>query len=255
MSLPFVKTVRAFETLASTSDTAKELVELGGIELPLLVTAKRQTTGRGRGDHVWWSGAGSLTFTLAIDPKKHGLRLDHESRVALAVAVVLCRIIEEMCDQGAGIRWPNDVECNGRKLAGILPERVETAEGPRLLIGVGINLSNRFEDAPPEIRKLATSVSIEGWTHRPEPETDEIVEIILANLPDTFDQLAQDSKVLYDEWRDRDLLAGQYVRLQLDGRTITGIGAGIAPDGGLILRTFEDGVQTYYGGQVLRDPA
>jgi BirA family biotin operon repressor/biotin-[acetyl-CoA-carboxylase] ligase len=254
MSLPFVKTVREFETLASTSDTARELVEAGGIELPLLVIARHQTAGRGRGDHVWWSGEGSLTFTLAIDPEMHGLGPEHEPRVALAVAVTLCEVIEGVSDKGARIRWPNDVECDGRKIAGILPERLETAEGPRLLIGVGVNLDNRFEDAPPEIRTLATSIALEGWSYDEKCEPGEFLGVILANLPDIFDQLAKDSTSLSDKWRYRDLLVGRYVRLQVDDHVVTGIGAGIASDGGLILRTFENGVQTYYGGQVLRDP-
>ena len=253
MSWPFVKTVREFETLASTSDTARELVEAGGIELPLLVTAKHQTAGRGRGDHVWWSGEGSLLFTLAIDPQKHGLRPDHEPRVALAVAVALCRVIDTKCDKTTGIRWPNDVECNGRKLAGLLPERMETAEGPRLLIGVGVNLFNRFDDALPGIRSLATSVLLEGWAYPQESNPDDFLKSLLANLFDVFDQLSKDSTELSDAWRDRDLLVRKHVRLKRDGQVITGTGAGIAPDGGLILRTLEYGVQTYYGGQVLRE--
>ena len=135
MNLPFVCTLREYESLDSTSDTARELVARGGIELPLLVLAHRQTAGRGRGDHSWWSGEGSLTFTIAIDPAAHGLRPEHEPRVALAVAVALCRVIEADADVSPQIRWPNDVECDDRKLAGIL--RMAGGAAGAVVLGLG----------------------------------------------------------------------------------------------------------------------
>ncbi|MCA1686206.1 MAG: biotin--[acetyl-CoA-carboxylase] ligase, partial [Planctomycetia bacterium] len=73
MSLPFARTVVDRDEVSSTSDLARELVVSGGVELPLLVRAGRQTRGRGRGSNTWWSDRGSLTFTLAIDPLAHGL--------------------------------------------------------------------------------------------------------------------------------------------------------------------------------------
>ena len=95
--------------------------------LPLAVWAKSQTRGRGRGSHRWWSDAGSLTFTLAIDPAAHGLAVEHEPKLALATAVA---VIEALTSSSSvkpsiGIRWPNDLEVDGRKLGGILPERVD----------------------------------------------------------------------------------------------------------------------------------
>ena len=253
MSHPFTRTVRDYQTLASTSDTARELVMAGGIELPLLVIAREQTAGRGRGDHSWWSGEGSLTFTLAIDPKAHGLRPEHEARVALAVAVAICWVNDGV---KARIRWPNDLECDGRKLAGILPERVETDAGPRLLIGVGLNVTNRFEDAPEDIRAMATSIAREdgeydgGWD---EDYAAEHLECILDTMPGILAQLAADDPKLADEWRHRDILLGRYVRLKTGDAVITGIGAGIAPDGGLRIRAVGEEAKVHYGGQVLRD--
>ncbi len=253
MKFPFVRTVREFETLASTSDMARELVEGGGIDLPLLVLAHKQTAGRGRGDHSWWSGEGSLTFTIAIDPKAHGLRPKDEPRVALAVAVAVCRAIGDD-SFSAGIRWPNDVERDGRKLAGILPERVETEEGPRVLIGVGLNVGNRFEDAPGEIRAMATSVAISSiYYGHGDMDGPDYLACILNEMPGLLVQLTADDVRLTDEWRHRDVLQGRYVRLKAAETIITGIGDGIAPDGGLRIRAIGEQAKVYYAGQVLRE--
>ncbi|HEX8199227.1 MAG TPA: biotin--[acetyl-CoA-carboxylase] ligase, partial [Isosphaeraceae bacterium] len=78
MSWPFVRTMVHHAVLASTNDLARELLAEGATELPLVVRADRQTRGRGRGAHLWWSDTGSLTFTLGIDPAAHGLRAEHE---------------------------------------------------------------------------------------------------------------------------------------------------------------------------------
>lgn len=254
MTHPFVRTVRQYETLPSTSDTARALVEAGGMELPLLVWTHRQTAGRGRGSNAWWSGEGSLTFTLAIDPRAHGLRPEHEPRVALAVAVAICEMLDGLLMRRVGIRWPNDVECDDRKLAGILPERVETGEGPRLLIGVGLNVFTRFDDAPEDIRAMATSVERE--IYQPESGVGEVrdyLDALLEQIPGVLDRLACDDSRLADQWRHRDLLVNRFLRLRADSETIEGIGCGITPDGGLRVRPIGGFERVVYGGQVLRD--
>src|SRR4051794_38237171 len=139
--LPFITTWIKREVIDSTSNLAIDLLAAGGVACPLLVTAASQTRGRGRARRSWWSDAGSLTFTVAIDPAAHGLRAEHEPRVALAAAVaVIDAVAPWLPPEGAGIRWPNDVEVGKRKLGGILPERVETPDGPRVAIGIGLNV-------------------------------------------------------------------------------------------------------------------
>src|SRR3954469_8435522 len=160
MSWPFVRTMVHREEIASTSDLARELIASEGAELPMAVRADRQTRGRGRGSNRWWSDTGSLTFTIALDPAAHGLRLEHEPRLALATAVAVVDALSPLGLAGiVGIRWPNDVEVDGRKLGGILPERLETPPGPRLLIGLGLNVGSTIADAPPDVRELAIALA------------------------------------------------------------------------------------------------
>lgn len=252
MTGPFVRTWVIEQELGSTSDLARTLIGESGVDYPLLVLARRQTQGRGRGSHSWWSDQGSLTFTLALNPAAQGLRLEHQPRVALAVAVALVDTLAPIVRQPErlGIRWPNDVESDGRKLAGVLPERVDTPEGARLLIGLGLNVTTRLDDAPPEVRRMATSVHELTLI---EPSTiDAILGRLLDRLPPVFDQLAANDPSLADRWASLDALRGKALRLDLGGRVLQAVGHGIDPEGALVLKTGA-GVDRHFGGQVLRE--
>ena len=158
---PFVKTAVAYDVVDSTSDRAAELVREGRMKLPLLVWARTQTRGRGRGIHRWWSDKGSLTFTLAIDPLEHRLSIENEPRLALATAVAVIEALDGSTSGAPplGIRWPNDLEADGRKLGGILPERLETPRGRLILVGIGLNVRTDLAAAPARVRAMATSLA------------------------------------------------------------------------------------------------
>ncbi|MBV8228764.1 MAG: hypothetical protein JO329_02155, partial [Planctomycetaceae bacterium] len=89
MTWPFVRMLIERDVVESTNDLARELAIAGTVELPLAIRAARQTRGRGRGAHAWWSDAGSLTFSVLLDPAAHGLRVADEPKLALATAVAL----------------------------------------------------------------------------------------------------------------------------------------------------------------------
>ena len=64
----FVVEAEHREELGSTNDRALERAKQGATHLPLLVIADRQTAGRGRGGNRWWTGPGSLAFSLLLHP-------------------------------------------------------------------------------------------------------------------------------------------------------------------------------------------
>ncbi|MFO0889660.1 MAG: biotin--[acetyl-CoA-carboxylase] ligase [Isosphaeraceae bacterium] len=252
--LPFVRTVLHRPVVDSTSGLARCLLLQGVDELPLLVWADSQTLGKGQRDSSWWSDEGSLTFTVAIDPAVHRLRIDQEPRVSLAAAVAVIRAIDALglVNPGIGIRWPNDVEVGGRKLGGILPERVETEHGHRLLVGIGLNVLTGFEHAPPDVARMATSLS----ALQPEPLDPtcrvRLLDEILSRLPGEIERLADDSADQAREWEGLNLLRGEHVRVSLGDRIVAGTVREIDPQGALCID--EGGaIQRLFGGQVLRD--
>jgi BirA family biotin operon repressor/biotin-[acetyl-CoA-carboxylase] ligase len=250
---PFVRTLVTYDVVDSTSNQAAALVRAGNAALPLAVWARRQTHGRGRGSHTWWSDSGSLTFTLAIDPAAHHLALEREPTLALTTAVA---VIDALVDlgfdtRGIGIRWPNDLEAGGRKLGGILPERVELANGHRILIGVGLNVLSNLVDAPDPVRTMAAALSA-LHSERLDAETPEhLLLAILRHFGPVLGQLARGEPELAARWNQLDLLRDEWVRVDQGTRILTGRGQGIDSDGALCL---DDGRQRIriFGGQVLR---
>ena len=102
-----------------------------------------------------------MTFTLAIDPAAHALARVLEPLVALSTAVAVIDALDELGFGKAeiGIRWPNDLECAGGKLGGILPEAIELKGGRYLLVGVGLNVTTNLDEAPALVQAMATSLA------------------------------------------------------------------------------------------------
>jgi len=249
----FIKTWMLKGVVESTNDLARQAVTDGLGDCPVLVSAERQTRGRGRGDHTWWSDRGSLTFTIGIDPVQHGLRPEHEPRVALATAVAVIDALAQWIPRDRiKLRWPNDVEVAGRKIAGILPERVECPRGVRLLIGIGINVSTRLDDAPSDIQRMATSVAQHASNFTTTADRDRLLARVVAHFAQAILRLADDDPGLAARWNELDALRGATVRLDVGTHVIEGVGRGIDASGALQLESTQ-GVQPYYGGQVLRD--
>jgi BirA family transcriptional regulator, biotin operon repressor / biotin---[acetyl-CoA-carboxylase] ligase len=250
---PLVRSVHRFDEVDSTSNRARRMLLDGSIETPALVWADRQTRGRGQGSNEWWSDAGSLTATVVLDPSSVGLAPDREPMVALATATaVVDAIIERYPACRAGLRWPNDVEAGGRKLGGILPERVETPHGPRLLIGIGLNVETRLAGAPAEIQGMAaTLVGWDSGTFQDEPIPG-MLAAILERLGPRLRDLATDRRRLAERWNELDTLAGLRVTVEVGPEVIEGVAEGIDDLGGLKIRR-EGRRSVLYAGRVLRD--
>jgi BirA family biotin operon repressor/biotin-[acetyl-CoA-carboxylase] ligase len=251
---PFVKTTVVYEVIDSTSDRAASLVREGTAALPLAVWARSQTQGRGRGGHEWWSDGGSLTFTLAIDPAAHGLTVANEPALALATAVAVIDALDELelGDPSIGIRWPNDVEANGRKLGGILPERIETEHGRRILIGIGLNVETDLAGAPAEVRAMATSLAELRAKPIGSGPSRRLMPAILGQFESILERLAKADPSLHARWNRLDLLREKWVRVDLRARQIAGRGQGIDDQGALCLDNGQERLRVF-GGCVLRD--
>lgn len=115
--------------------------------------AYRQSAGRGRASRQWVSAPGGLYMSLLFVPPS----LD-----ALALWGAYCTV--ELCRERFGvtdlvIRWPNDVYHRGRKLAGILPQvKFLGATVERVVLGVGLNVSQERNDFPPELQDQVTTL-------------------------------------------------------------------------------------------------
>jgi BirA family biotin operon repressor/biotin-[acetyl-CoA-carboxylase] ligase len=198
----------------STNRRARELASAGAPH-GTLVTAGAQTAGRGRQGRRWEAPAGSaLLCSLVLREFDALLSL----RAGLAVA--------DVAGAAARVKWPNDVQVDGRKVAGVLVEG-RPHEG-WAVVGIGVNVS-----AAPDLPE-AVALGRDD------------VEAVLGELLAALEaRLAEPSELSLDALRARDALLG--VRIGWDGGE--GVGAGIDPDGGLRVTT-DAGERVLSAGEV-----
>ncbi len=233
LTLRFEKQVPSTNCWARQANDPASLTE----NRPVLYLTECQTAGRGRGNHRWFSGPGSLTFTLLLST---GWAASDVRRrwVSLAAGCGLC---EALAPQGmpTALKWPNDVMLKDRKLAGVLIESVGTG---RLAIGCGLNVNNSISGVPGAIAVndyLGKSVDLTQVTI----DCVTAVHQQIAKLQETSPQ------GLLQAVRSRDWLANRRVLWSDGDRREACLVRGIADDGGLIVRGAA-GEKTLYSGSV-----
>lgn len=238
------RTVHAFDTLPSTSELAFKLAGEGA-EHGELVIAEAQTAGRGRRGRSWASPAGkNLYASLVLRPELPPQRAPELTLLA-AVAVA-----EALRGEGveASIKWPNDLQVGGKKIAGILTEL--SAESDRVhfvVLGLGVNLNAAPSDFPPDVADLATSVMrVAG--HRVDRAA------FVARLMKLLEQwlglhAAEGFGPVRARWRALASTLGLEVLVKAERRELRGVAEDIDLDGALLLRT-EDGVERVLAGDV-----
>ncbi len=157
-----------YTALRSTNDHAAALRRRGELFAPAVVLTPHQIAGRGRGDNRWFSNSGAITATFAFPVEAH-LAPNHLPLIAgLAVRAAAQEIIDHAFAAGDGaknhpgrratttveLKWPNDVMHRGRKLAGLLCERIDKVD----LIGIGLNVNLIAADAPLALKDKVTSL-------------------------------------------------------------------------------------------------
>jgi len=231
--------------VASTMDEARRLAEDPAVRLPALVVADRQAAGRGRRGAGWWQAEGALAASLVIAGDAAG---PPRPIWALACGVALAEALRALEPEvPAVVRWPNDVEASGRKLAGIL---VETAPHARAIVGLGVNTAGSAAQAPAPLRhRVATLPDLTGRTL----DGAAVLAAFLPRFVDLVAALERDSEALLVRYRPLCALDGTAVTIHVGAERHTGTCRGIAPDGSLVLDT-PTGRREFPSGS-LADPA
>lgn len=125
--------VLCFEALPSTNLKLKEMLLSGDAERETLVTAREQTAGRGRLGRSFFSPGGGLYMSFCLRERDAEAAAGYTPVAAAAV----CLVLEEMTGKPFLIKWVNDIYLNGKKVCGILCERVKDW----VICGIGINLT------------------------------------------------------------------------------------------------------------------
>ncbi|OIQ87777.1 bifunctional ligase/repressor BirA [mine drainage metagenome] len=233
------------DCLPSTNTHLMQMVAAGA-QHGVCMVAELQTEGRGRRGRVWQAGLGnSLTFSVLW---RFGCGAGALSGLSLAVGVALMRALNELGVDGAGLKWPNDVLHQNRKLAGILIELQGDMDGPSAaVIGIGLNLR-----LPERLQKTIDQAATDLDSIAPQPVDSSLgLGTVLRHLAEVLEQFErQGFDTLRAEWVARHAHEDRPVRLLMpDGREIDGVARGIAADGALLVAT-ANGLQRFAAGEV-----
>jgi BirA family transcriptional regulator, biotin operon repressor / biotin---[acetyl-CoA-carboxylase] ligase len=231
----------------------------------LAVFAEYQTGGRGRLGRTWASPRGaSVLCSVALlsseigqpDASPHVLTPDPGTLTLLA-AVAGCEAIRQTTEVVPTIKWPNDLQVAGRKVAGILIESRPAPGGRIWVVGIGINCLQHEGHFPPELRAQATSLEIES--HQPVDRAG-LARTLLQRLdawlapaaggscrhtgetPVPHNEVtARHAEAVHRAWLEHAEPIGQRVRLRREGREFGGHVLAVDPSGGLIVQCDEGG--------------
>lgn len=215
-----------FAELDSTNSYLRSLA-LQGCPEGTVVTAGRQTGGRGRMGRSFFSPAGTgLYFSLLLRPA--GRFPDAGGLTAMA-AVAVAEAVEKLSGKAAEIKWVNDVQIGGGKVCGILAEgRLGSAdkEDEYAVIGAGVNCFAPEGGFPPEIARSAAAV----FPTRPDEELKSaLLAEILSGIARYYS--AGGSSPYYDGYCSRSCVIGREVDVIRNGETVCrGTAAGIERD-------------------------
>lgn len=213
-------TLHEADTLGSTNDHARELPPWHAIR------AARQTAARGRHGRRWDSGQGGLWFSAALplDPPDRGW-----SAFPLAAGLAVVSTLRGLGLMQARLRWPNDVLIGPKKICGILMEKFSD---DRVVVGLGLNVSNDPAASDPQLAEIATSLARELPIA---PPVEDIYQEILVALRVLHGRVAEDgfASLAYDV--NRHWGGTRLIELHVAGEVIRGPFLGIDSRGDLIV--------------------
>ena len=123
-----------------------------------LVFTDKQTGGKGRRDNQWVSTPDkSLTFSFILHSE---LELEKMGLLPLLTGISIVKGITAATAIQTGLKWPNDIMLNGKKMGGILIESKQTGHGLGVVVGVGLNINENAQDIPHTLRNNAISLTM-----------------------------------------------------------------------------------------------
>ncbi|MCL2920097.1 bifunctional biotin--[acetyl-CoA-carboxylase] ligase/biotin operon repressor BirA [Shewanella litorisediminis] len=210
--------------------------------------AEHQSAGRGRRGRRWVSPYGSHLYFSLFWRLTDGM--SKAMGLSLVVGCSLAKVLDELGVEGIGLKWPNDVYLDGRKLAGILVEMKGQADSNcELIIGIGVNM------AMPEAQGETIDQPWADLQAHSMPDKTEFAVLLQRQLQADLSLFEREGLGAFVErWQVSDLFIGKPVNLMMADRVETGICRGIDEQGALLLE-LAGGVKSFVGGEISLRPA
>ncbi len=232
----------------STMSDASLLARAGEPE-GTVVVAETQEAGRGRRGRVWHSPPGlNLYFSLLLRP---ALPTHRVGPLTLVVGLALARAVEGLAGVSPRLKWPNDLHCGGRKLAGILTElSAELDAVHHVVVGVGVNVNADTQDFPEPLRGLATSLCLESGGRK--FDRAQVLAAFLSELEPAYDRfVGAGLEPFLADIESRSASRGRTIEVEVGNQRVTGIARGIRLDGALIVELAGGEIVALHSGEIV----
>jgi BirA family biotin operon repressor/biotin-[acetyl-CoA-carboxylase] ligase len=230
--------LRSFELLFAVDSTNSRLL---GLPAPPaghadVCMSELQHSGRGRRGRRWIASfGGSIALSLAWS---FGDAARASPALSLATGVAISRALAKGGARGVGLKWPNDVWFDDRKLGGVLIELRADAAGPaHVVIGVGLNTSlstgmRRMVEASGVLVSAVAEASSEKISR------NRIAGLLLEELLSMLTQFETEGFAPFrDAWQALDVLRGRAAQVLVGGGAMSGTARGVDADGALLLES------------------
>ncbi|WP_299494161.1 bifunctional biotin--[acetyl-CoA-carboxylase] ligase/biotin operon repressor BirA [uncultured Shewanella sp.] len=231
-----------FNELASTN--AFLLKHIDELKSGDICVSEYQSAGRGRRGRTWLSPYGCHLYTSMFWSFPQGM--SQAMGLSLVVACSLVNVLEAFGVSGLGVKWPNDIYLNHKKLAGVLVEMSgQTDSECNVVIGIGINMAmpsaqgDTIDQPWSDLSELQSKPS----------KTDLVIALQKQLQMDLHLFEEQGLAAFMSRWQKADLFLNQAVTLSMANNEVMGICKGIDEKGAILLETRE-GVTAYVGGEI-----
>ncbi len=222
--------LQAHDELPSTSDAARD-AGLAGAPSGTVIFTDSQTKGRGQRGNSWVTPAGrDLMFSVLLRPR---VAAELWPRLTTLAAAAICRAISTCVPLRPTIKWPNDIHIGARKVCGLLAETYTSAEGPFLVLGIGLNVNTLNFSI--DLHHIATSLLQQMPANISWIERESIAAAVLLELTIALEAWDDGYAETMSYVRERSLLLGKNVRALVNGSPVFGRALDLNIEGHLML--------------------
>ncbi|MBP1969588.1 BirA family biotin operon repressor/biotin-[acetyl-CoA-carboxylase] ligase [Virgibacillus natechei] len=240
------RTIIHKETTASTQIIAHQAAQ-DNAKHGTIIIADEQTKGRGRMDRTWHSAQNkgiwlSIILRPAILPYL-------APQLTLLTATVLAETIRSYTNTEPLIKWPNDILLNNKKTAGILTEmQAEQDQIQYVVIGIGVNVNQTYNELPQDVNLNATSLQIEtnkDWSIK------NIIQDLLVTFEKSYETYMKNGfSEVKQKWENSGFKIGENILIKTSRDQWEAAFLGIAEDGALIYKGIDKEEKRLYSGEI-----
>lgn len=245
-SLRQILSIEVSPELTSTHQALKERLKTSDGLLPQLLLAESQTQAIGQMNKTWHSPYAKniyCSYACHLENKTTSL-----TGLSLMVGLSAAKTLQQCGAPDIQVKWPNDVYCQHKKIAGILVDTTTDPTGFKIIISIGINVN--MTSNTPQIDQPWNSLYL--VLGQPQ-DRNKIVGLFISQLyHDMRCFKNQGLRPFLAEWVAYDFLCGKFIQFKKGNKIYRGQTIGINENGHLLLKSAAGEIKAFASGEVIK---